>query len=154
MSSENDKFKNEMFKIHSGEHPLGEQSKQINQERVIANCLPNDGVKWKKDDLSIVVFTTAPISNEEVALVLGRSPGAINNIKKYIRNILIKPNGFGYKVDGSRDPRQSTFWQVYDMLESYGVFEWPEREKTEISKYLPGKQNDYSRTAKYIARNT
>ena len=153
MSAEAEKYKNEMFKIHSGDHPLGEKGDKVKESRIIASSARRDGARWTREELSTVIHTMPPTSNEELAALLGRGTGAINNIKKYVRNILIYENNFGYK-EGKRDPRQATFWQVYDILQECGIFDWPMKDKEDMARYLPGRQSEFSRAAKYIARNT
>ena len=152
MSSETDKYQNDMFKIHSGDHPLGEKGNHISQNRVTSSCHSRHGARWTDEELLAVIYAAPPVTNDELALALQREPGSIHSIKCFTRGALMRPNK--YLQPEYREPRLAIRWQIADLLLRLGVLDWTEDQKNEVARTLPGTKSRNARRAEYLARNT
>ena len=152
MSAETDKYQNGMFKIHSGDHPLGEKSKQISESRVTSSCYSRHGARWTDEELLAVIYSSPPVTNDELALALQREPGSIHSIKSFTRSAILWPEKYLEPV--YRKPRWAIRWQIADLLLSLDVKRWTEEQRMEVAKTLPGTKTRNARKAEYLARNT
>ena len=153
MSSDADKYKNDMFKIHSGDHPLGEKGKQTSESRVAASSASRYGAGWSKEELLVVILAQEPRTLDEIALELNREPGAIDAIKTYSKKALLHPEQF-MGENGYRNPRYGVYWRIVDILDEEGISEWEIPAKEQIAKALTGTKTRNARDAHYRARNT
>jgi hypothetical protein len=153
MSSEPNKYQNDMFKIHSGDHPLGEKGEQTSESRVAASSATRYGAGWSKEELLVVILAQEPKTINELAVELNREPGAIDAIKTYTRKALLYPQQF-LGPDGYRNPRYGVYWRIVDILDNEGISAWEASAKEQIAKLLKGTKTRKAKDAHYRARNT
>jgi hypothetical protein len=153
MSSDSEKYQNDMFKIHSGEHPLGEQDKQVAESRVAASSASRYGANWSKEELLAVILAQPPRTLNDLALELNREHGAIDAIRTYAKKALIHPEQF-MGDNGYRNPRYGVYWRIVDILDDEGISGWDLAAKAELVVSLTGTKNRKARNAHYRARNT
>ncbi len=152
MSTDAEQYKNDMFKIYEGGHPLGEQKKQIPEKRVTASCYLRHRARWTDEELLAVIYASPPTTNDELAQALQREPGSIHSIKCFTRGALLRPGK--YLQPKYREPRLAIRWQIANVLLSIGVLNWSEDQIKERAKTLPGTKTRNARNAEYLARNT
>lgn len=141
-------FDDEMFKVYPGKvHPF-----EMKRQQRVSLVLPErDGAPWTDEELRTLLFAQTPTTNDELATLFRREPGAIHAVKTFMRKAILKPDQF--QKNGKIDPRYGIVRRIYKLVDECNIRDWPQERQQAIAALLPGTRTRHRRKAGQLADN-